>query len=173
MTDCHSYRVNIFGFSNAPGADTNVGLRDARLAIEWVRDNIEAFGGDTDRITLFGQSQGAWLISYYAYAYPDDPIASSFIEQSGTAFGTVTQNLTKKADTWRSASAAVGCNQMSDAAILDCMRAQSVSTILAAWAAVQPSGSTLTLSLGPVVDNELIFANYTEKTLAGEFAQKV
>jgi hypothetical protein len=44
-----SYRVNIFGF---PGAGPNVGLLDQRLAIEWVRDNIEGFGGDPNRITL-------------------------------------------------------------------------------------------------------------------------
>jgi carboxylesterase type B len=41
-----SYRVNIFGFPGAPGlADQNLGLLDQRLAVEWVRDNIAAFGG--------------------------------------------------------------------------------------------------------------------------------
>lgn len=144
-----------------------------RLAIEWVRDNIEAFGGDTSHITLFGQSQGAWLISYYAYAFANDSIASSFIQQSGSAFSSVTQNSTVKATKWRNASAAVGCNQTSDAFVLECMRAQSVSTVLAAWAAVQPSGTTLTLPFGPVPDDTLVFSNYTELTLAGKFAHKV
>jgi carboxylesterase type B len=48
-----SYRENIFGF---PGAGPNVGLLDQRLAIEWVRDNIEGFGGDPARITLVSSS---------------------------------------------------------------------------------------------------------------------
>jgi cholinesterase len=41
-----NYRVNIFGFPNAPGLpDQNVALLDQRLAVEWLRDNIAAFGG--------------------------------------------------------------------------------------------------------------------------------
>lgn len=141
--------------------------------MEWVRDNVEAFGGDVDHITLFGQSQGAYLISYYAYAYPQDPIASSFIQQSGSAFSAVAQTESTKAENWRTASAAVGCKQKSDAAILECMRAQNLSTVLTAWSALPPASSTQTPTFGPVIDNELIFANYTAKTLARDFAQKV
>lgn len=52
-----SYRLNIFGFPNAEGlADQNVGLLDQRLFVKWVQQNIAAFGGDPDRITIWGQS---------------------------------------------------------------------------------------------------------------------
>jgi cholinesterase len=52
-----SYRLNIFGFPGVPGDKSvaqNAGLEDQRMAVEWVRDNIEAFGGDPKRITMFG-----------------------------------------------------------------------------------------------------------------------
>jgi len=45
-----NYRLNIFGFSGAPGQPPNAGLWDQRLALEWVRDNAEAFGGDPSRL---------------------------------------------------------------------------------------------------------------------------
>lgn len=53
-----SYRLSIFGFSGNPGGPGNVAFLDQRLAVEWVRDNIANFGGDTSRITIFGQSAG-------------------------------------------------------------------------------------------------------------------
>ena len=54
------YRLGIFGFSHfdeIPGSG-NAGLLDQRLALEWVRDHIEAFGGDPNDVTLFGESAG-------------------------------------------------------------------------------------------------------------------
>lgn len=55
-----NYRVNIFGFPNAAGLKTqNLGILDQRLALEWVYKNIEDFGGDQNRITLWGHSAGA------------------------------------------------------------------------------------------------------------------
>lgn len=54
-----NYRLNVFGYPGAPGLrKQNAGLWDVRKAVEWVRDNIEKFGGDEKRITLFGESAG-------------------------------------------------------------------------------------------------------------------
>ena len=101
----------------------------------------------------------------------DDPIASSFIEICGTAFSSVTQITTVKDAIWRNASAAVGCDQASDAAVLKCMRAQRLSTVLAAWAAIQPV-SALTVPLDPEIASELDAADLTSKTPTGEIATK-
>ncbi|CZR68150.1 probable acetylcholinesterase precursor [Phialocephala subalpina] len=64
------YRLNVFGFLagkalvEESGGESagNFGLWDQRLAIEWVRDNIEAFGGDAGNITLAGRSAGAYSV---------------------------------------------------------------------------------------------------------------
>lgn len=72
-----NYRLNIFGQPNAPqlsNATTsqNFGLLDIDAAIQWVHDNIANFGGDPERMILFGQSAGSVAIDLYTIAHPDD-----------------------------------------------------------------------------------------------------
>jgi para-nitrobenzyl esterase len=60
-----NYRVGALGFLFRPGwSPGNLGLRDQQAALEWVRDNIAAFGGDPGNITLWGQSAGAQSITF-------------------------------------------------------------------------------------------------------------
>ena len=61
-----NYRVNLFGFSchpeltaEYPDNPANMGLQDQQAGLKWVYENIEAFGGDKDNITIGGQSAGA------------------------------------------------------------------------------------------------------------------
>jgi len=54
-----NYRVGVDGFMHLEGAPDNRGILDQLLALQWVQDNIAAFGGDATQITLFGQSAGA------------------------------------------------------------------------------------------------------------------
>ena len=65
-----NHRLNIFGFlcltehgGPAHGITTNAGMRDVVMALEWVRDNIAAFGGDPGNITIFGQSGGGMKVT--------------------------------------------------------------------------------------------------------------
>ncbi|WP_433760407.1 carboxylesterase/lipase family protein [Nocardia sp. CA-135398] len=58
-----NYRLGIEGFAQIEGAPANRGLLDQVAALEWVRDNIRVFGGDPDRVTVFGQSAGAGSVA--------------------------------------------------------------------------------------------------------------
>ncbi|MBO1330848.1 carboxylesterase/lipase family protein [Streptomyces sp. VRA16 Mangrove soil] len=57
-----NYRLGTDGFLHLPGAPDNRGLLDQIAALEWVRAHIAAFGGDPDRVTVFGESAGAMAI---------------------------------------------------------------------------------------------------------------
>ncbi len=58
-----NYRVGIEGFAQIDGTPANRGLLDQVAALEWVRDNINTFGGDRDRVTVFGQSAGGGCVA--------------------------------------------------------------------------------------------------------------
>ncbi|MFI9102900.1 carboxylesterase/lipase family protein [Streptomyces fildesensis] len=58
-----NYRVGLEGFGQIEGAPANRGLLDQVAALEWVRDNIRAFGGDPDRVTVFGESAGGGSVA--------------------------------------------------------------------------------------------------------------
>jgi para-nitrobenzyl esterase len=58
-----NYRLGIEGFLPIPGVPTNLGLRDMIAALQWVKANIATFGGDPGKVTLFGESGGAYSIA--------------------------------------------------------------------------------------------------------------
>jgi para-nitrobenzyl esterase len=85
-----NYRLGPFGFlrlddvtNGAISSSGNEGLMDQRMAIEWVKDNIQDFGGDPDNISIFGESAGAWSVALQSSVDPSGKLFSKAICQSG------------------------------------------------------------------------------------------
>lgn len=68
-----NYRVSAFGFlagSEALEAGiANNGFRDQRLALQWINENIASFGGDPEKVAIWGESSGAESVSAQVLAY--------------------------------------------------------------------------------------------------------
>ena len=170
-----NYRLNIFGFPNAAGLEQqNLGLLDQRLAIEWLKANVAAFGGDPERMVIWGQSAGGMSVDYYTFTYPDDPIVSGLIMDSGTAQTPFTStdlehtNFTFVADN-------VGCEGFGGdpAGELACMREVDARKINDFIAGYQGFEKTPGIAFVPVIDEEVVFANYSARALDGKQAKIV
>jgi cholinesterase len=99
--------------------------------VEWVRDNIAAFGGDPSRITLFGESAGGISVDLYSYAWTEDPIVHGFIAMSGTALLRVASVVPGNFSAWYSVSRRLGCGgEEIGESTLACMQKQKSEDIL-------------------------------------------
>lgn len=78
-----NYRLGVDGFAHLPDAVDNRGLLDQIAALEWVRDNIAAFGGDPDTVTIAGESAGAMSVTTLAAMPAARGLFRRVIAQSG------------------------------------------------------------------------------------------
>ncbi|KAK3389752.1 cholinesterase precursor [Podospora didyma] len=170
-----NYRLNIFGFPGAPGETQNLGLRDQRAAVEWVRENIANFGGDSSKIIISGQSSGGAAVDYWAYAYPQDPIAHGIIAHSGTVFSFLANTKSVQETNWNTVVAAVNCSSTNDT--MSCMRKADWRAIKAAAAAIKAAKSITVLRpippFWPTPDDVIIFSpsEYVSMSADGSFAR--
>lgn len=81
-----NYRLGAFGFLclRTQGAPGNVGLKDQLAALKWIKKNIEYFGGNSNSVTLFGESVGAASINYLLVSPKAKGLFHRAILQSGT-----------------------------------------------------------------------------------------
>ncbi|KAK2126441.1 Alpha/Beta hydrolase protein [Fusarium oxysporum II5] len=84
-----NYRLGALGFLNsdevAKTGNTNLGFKDQRLALRWVQENIPAFGGDPEQVTIWGESAGAFSVGAHLTAFGgrDDRLFRGAIMDSG------------------------------------------------------------------------------------------
>jgi para-nitrobenzyl esterase len=135
-----NYRLGVFGFfgqndlaAEDPGFPYagNQGLLDQRAALEWVRDNVIAFGGDPGNVTIFGESAG----SFDVCAHMVSPLSAGLFHRAISESGGCTAGIATAAQSASQAdgiSATVGCDGAGDE--LACLRATPVGDLLDAYA---------------------------------------
>jgi carboxylesterase type B len=121
----------------------NLGFLDQRLALQWTRRNIAAFGGDPDKITIWGESAGASSVDELLTTSPHDPPFRAAIMQSGTTSYYVNLN-NSNTQAWDELIAALNCSSTTD--ILGCARAANALTI-------KTIEENLNLYFQPISDN--------------------
>ncbi|KAH6608175.1 triacylglycerol lipase [Trichoderma cornu-damae] len=133
-----NYRVAGFGF--LPGAEVlkngaaNLGLLDQRMGLQWVADNIAAFGGDPDKVTIWGESAGAisvfdQMLLYGGNAtYNGKPLFRGAIMNSGTAVPAEPIDSPKAQAVYDNVVSKAGCSGSADT--LACLRQAPYGTFL-------------------------------------------
>lgn len=167
----------MFGFPNGPGLpEQNLGILDTRLAVQWVHDNIGAYGGDSARITLFGFSAGGVSTDLYAYGQAQDPSSppvNSYISQSGNAFLDLSAHAPNNSN-WYAVSSAVGCGGPEvGAATVDCMRQKPLNDLLVALGTKSPSLGLLSNTFQAIPDGRVYFSDAAARANARKFARRV
>jgi carboxylesterase type B len=131
-----NYRLNMYGFLQTPQilaeGSSNAGLLDQRLALRWIQENIEAFGGDPSRVILWGESAGAQSIAYHLFSYGgrNDGLFHGAIMESGGPTGAQVQTLPYYTVPVANLSSAVGCSAAKDQ--LACLRSVPSDKLYAA-----------------------------------------
>ena len=138
-----NYRLGTLGYlahpllreESAHGASGNYGLLDQVEALRWVQRNIAAFGGDADRVTIFGESAGSWSVNYLQATPLAAGLFAGAIGQSGGGFSplaSLAERDAAEAEGERLAEALLGAGTPVS---LDALRAASVADVLAAGGA--------------------------------------
>ncbi|KFG77662.1 putative extracellular lipase [Metarhizium anisopliae] len=162
-----NYRLQGWGFLAGDEARKqgllNLGIQDQRLALRWIQENIEAFGGDHRRVTIQGESAGALSVGFHLLANGgrDDGLFNAAICQSGGPYNALSfPSDAQSQKTYESVLKAINCTDASDT--LKCLRAAPFDTLNTAFAS---------LSFLPVIDGTLV-PEYSSTALAsGRFVK--
>ncbi|KAK7419616.1 hypothetical protein QQX98_003207 [Neonectria punicea] len=135
----------IFGFPGSPDIpfhQRNVGFLDQQKALNWVNQNIRAFGGDPSKVTIFGESSGGYAVKQLLINPPSPPQFRAAIMQS-QAFGAASDN----EKSWTILAKELGCNNTSSGlSEMDCLKVAPAKLIISV---LDSNG----IGFMPIVDN--------------------
>jgi carboxylesterase type B len=183
-----NYRVGYWGFLSgddlAEEGNTNLGLYDQRLALHWVRENIQEFGGDPDKVTIFGESayfptltyltyRGAMSVAAQMFAFGgrnDFLFRAAIMESGPPTTGQYNLGQTAVSNASNTAYQAVlkkaGCASAPDR--LGCLRALNSSAIYEAFKL--PANAPLS-TFHPVVDGGFVEQSPSAQLLSGQYVK--
>jgi len=129
-----NYRLGPLGFltTGDEEAPPNIGLLDQQMALRWVQDHIHAFGGDQDRVTIFGEDAGAISVMAHIASPYSENLFQQAIAMSGVWGEMPFLHKSQPAPTYANQLAAkLGCDTSLDtAAIADCLRHKKPKDLL-------------------------------------------
>ena len=149
------YRLGPLGFltTGDEAAPPNLGLLDQRLALAWVRDNIAAFAGDPDTVTLAGQGAGGTSVLAHLASPGSRGLFHRGLAMSGVWGEAPGLHLSRPpAHYARTLGAALGCTEARSAALVACLQAAAPGQLLEAAAQLREF-DFLPEPFKPVVDS--------------------
>jgi carboxylesterase type B len=175
-----NYRVGAFGFM--PGKEImqdgsgNIGLLDQRTGLQWTADNIAAFGGDPDKVTIWGESAGAISVLDQMVMYDGNnkyngkALFRGAIMNSGSIIPADPLDCPKGQAVYDTVVKAAGCSTAADS--LACLRALPLETFLDAANSVPGilSYNSVALSYLPRPDGNVITDTPDALVLNGKYA---
>ncbi|KAK3635213.1 hypothetical protein LTR56_014822 [Elasticomyces elasticus] len=166
-----NYRLSAWGFLQGEevlaSGNSNFGLRDQRLALHWIKENIASFGGDPEKVTIWGQSAGAGSVGLHITAYNgrDDGLFRGGILESGNPiyFGNQNQSAFYNA-AYHNLTTAAGCDTAADS--LTCLR-------MVPFAKLNSIVNTTALSAiwTPQIDGDIVSRHSSEQLADGAFVK--
>ncbi|GJN93281.1 hypothetical protein Rhopal_006328-T1 [Rhodotorula paludigena] len=161
-----NYRVSSLGFLSSDElraeGNVNLGLYDQRLAMQWLQDNIAAFGGDPEKVTIWGESAGAASVSYQllGYGLTSTSLFRGAILESGSPTGRPHAAPETLQPRFEAILNGTDCTNAAD--VLACVRAAPLE---------QFNASASTWTWNPVVDGQLIAEYPSDSFRAGKFVK--
>lgn len=166
-----NYRVGGWGFLASrevlDDGSANIGLFDQRLALSWLRENIKSFGGDPERVTIWGESAGAFSVGYHLVGFDGQHgnLFRAAIMESGTMLGSAVQDVNSLSSDggyqilYDNVTKEVGCDKAQDS--LDCLRKIPYATLFQAF---EPQVYT------PILDGTFLSRRPSESMSQGKVA---